>query len=160
MADWAGTGGVSVDRLYREVAEDAASERSDGRAEATLNAVSEYLFGGDRPTFDDDAVKGDLREILVALVALGETDTHGSGLMNDLSTLFDADLSPGTVYPRLHGLEDDGVLEMQELVRTKEYRVADGDAAREALRDRMEQHLTLAAFMHAALEELDGQATR
>ena len=65
--------------------------------------------------------------------------------MSDLEAVFGADLSPGVVYPRLHELEEEGLLEVQELVRTKEYRIADGERVRERIEGAMRQHLALAA---------------
>jgi DNA-binding PadR family transcriptional regulator len=87
------------------------------------------------------------------LVALRDSDTHGKGLMEDLETVFDADLSPGTVYPRLHDLDDD-LLRVQELVRTKEYRIDDDEDARDRIEEAMRQHLALGFFFYAARDEL------
>jgi DNA-binding PadR family transcriptional regulator len=68
--------------------------------------------------------------------------------------VFDTRLSPGTLYPQLHELEDEGLLTVQELVRTKEYRVDDEEALAERVTAAAEQHLALGLFFHAALEDL------
>lgn len=156
-----GVDGVSVDRLYRELvgnieedATDAEGETTDQRTEQMLTAVLDTLFPDEPFAFEEDLVKGNLDEILILLVAMRETDTHGKGLMEDLSLLFDARLSPGTVYPQLHDLDEDGILEMYELVRTKEYRVDDLELAKERVHAAMRQHLALGFFFFAALAEL------
>jgi hypothetical protein len=103
--------------------------------------------------FDDEIVKQNLDEILIALISLRD-GTHGKALIDDLSRLFDAELSPGTVYPRLHDIEGDGVLAMHELVRTKEYSVDDDDAAKSQIERAMYHHLALGLFLHDSLDEL------
>jgi DNA-binding PadR family transcriptional regulator len=118
-----------------------------------LTSVTNTLFD-DPFAFDESVVKGNLDEILLMLVALRDSDTHGKGLMEDLETVFDADLSPGTVYPRLHDLDDDDLLRVQELVRTKEYRIDDDEDARDRIEEAMRQHLALGFFFYAARDEL------
>lgn len=151
---------VSVSRLYREFVgdEDAtdqgapfAREQSSG---AVLDSVTETLFDDGGFTFDDAIVKNNLDEILLLLVALRDGGTHGKGLMEDLAAVFDSRLSPGTVYPRLHDLEEDGVLQMQELVRTKEYRIDDEESTVDLVESAMRQHLALGFFFYTALAEL------
>lgn len=148
-------GGISVRRLYREIADAEGSGvrlAPEQQAEAIVDSVVATLF--DEPfAFDESMVKGDLDEILVLLVALRDGETHGKGLMEDLATIFDARLSPGTVYPRLHELEAEGTLEMQELVRTKEYRVDDVEALTTRTERAMRQHLALGFFFYTALKE-------
>lgn len=147
--------GVSVGRLYREMvggvadADDAVEQRS----EAILASVVDSLFD-DEFEFDEATIKANLDEILLMLVALRDSQTHGKGLMEDLEQVFGAELSPGTVYPRLHELEESDVLQVQELVRTKEYRVDDPEECRDQVEAAMRQHLALGFFFKAALEEL------
>lgn len=151
------TGGASIEELYDELTDVESSgsgEAAPDRSERLVDSVTEQLFS-ERPfRFDESLVKHSLDELLLVLVALREDGTHGKGLMEDLAELFDARLSPGTVYPRLHGLEDDDVLEMHELVRTKEYRIADSDETRARIETAMSQHLALGFVFYAALEEL------
>jgi hypothetical protein len=153
--------GVTVERLYREVVGDA-DDPGDGvrltpeqESEVVLEAVCEALFEESSFVFEESAVKENLDEILLLLVAHRTSDTHGKGLMGDLATLFDTHLSPGTVYPRLHELEEEGLLRVQELVRTKEYVVDDGDALTDQVEAAMEQHLVLGLFFRQALARLD-----
>lgn len=143
---------VSIERLRHEL-EAAEAMPDDQRSAQVLHTVLETLFPGESFAFEDEMVKGSLDELLLLLVGLRDGGTHGKGLMEDLSTLFDAQLSPGTVYPRLHELEEDELLEMHELVRTKEYRIDDREAAREQVAAAMRQHLVLGLFLRTALEE-------
>lgn len=147
---------VSVDRLRQELGE-STEPGPQNRSERVLNSVIDELFPDQRFTFEEEMVKGSLDELLLVLVALREEGTHGKGLMEDLSTLFDARLSPGTVYPRLHEMSEEGDLEMHELVRTKEYQIDDHEQAREQAVAAMHQHLALGLFLRAALEEFPEQ---
>ncbi|MFQ3318755.1 MAG: hypothetical protein ACI8UR_002347 [Natronomonas sp.] len=149
--------GASVEQLYRELAGDdevvAEPTDSEYRSAEVVSEVLGRLFPEESFAFDEEQVKLSLDEILLVLVALRESETHGKGLMDDLAALFDAQLSPGTVYPRLHELEEDDILEMHELVRTKEYRLDDPDAARARVESAMQQHLALGFIFYSALQE-------
>jgi len=142
----------------KEAGMEAASPEAPGTGgdadpEHVLSSVMETLAVEESFTFDDEIVKQNLDDILIALIALRD-GTHGKALIDDLSRLFDAELSPGTVYPRLHDIEGDDVLSMHELVRTKEYSVDDDDAATEQIERAMYHHLTLGLFLHDSLEQL------
>ncbi|WP_299269776.1 helix-turn-helix transcriptional regulator [Halorientalis sp.] len=132
---------------------DAPDAGGEGDPEQVLSSVMERLAVEESFEFDDEIVKQNLDEILIALIALRD-GTHGKALIDDLSRLFDAQLSPGTVYPRLHDIEGDDVLSMHELVRTKEYSVADEDAAQSQIEQAMYHHLALGLFLHDSLDEL------
>lgn len=153
-----GERGVSVEQLYQELTDVGATASDTGdpghRSEEVVEAVTEQLFPDRTFQFEEDLVKNSLDELLLVLVSLRDGETHGKGLMEDLSQLFDARLSPGTVYPRLHDLEEDDVLEMHELVRTKEYRIEDHEETRARIEAAMTQHLTLGFVFYSALEEL------
>jgi len=124
----------------------------DPLPETLLSAVADDVDAGEMPV-DDGLVTESLDEVLLALIAQADDDTHGTGLMEALSELFDADLSPGTVYPRLHELEAAGDLRMHELVQTKQYAVEDRTGAREAVETAAYQHLALGLFLQASLDE-------
>lgn len=104
--------------------------------------------------FDEAIVKENLEAVLLVLISI-RNGAHGKRLMGDLSDFFDAQLSPGTVYPRLHDLEAAGILQVHELVRTKEYTIADETGARERIERAMRQHLTLGAVFRASLDHLE-----
>lgn len=151
--------GTSVQRLYRELSgvEADATQNGAGPGHRTADVVADVtaqLFPEESFRFDEKLVKHSLEELLVVLVSLRDGGTHGKGLMEDLSEVFDAHLSPGTVYPRLHDLEEADVLEVHELVRTKEYRLDDVEAARDLVETAMAQHLAVGSVLSAALDEL------
>jgi len=134
---------------------DAAGPASDTDPAAVLESAIEDVPVKEGITFDPDLVKDNLDEILVSLIALRGTDeTHGKALIDDLESLFETSLSPGTVYPRLHDLNEQELLDVYELVRTKEYVVDDEGGADRLLADAAAQHLALGLFLHASLEEL------
>ncbi|GGL57185.1 helix-turn-helix domain-containing protein [Halocalculus aciditolerans] len=126
------------------------------------NAVADAIAAtlGDRNgdlEFDDDLLKESLDELLLTLVLLEGDGIHGKGMIESVERLFDVGLSPGTVYPQLHDLEADGVLDVHEMVRTKEYVPADDDEAKERITAAMHQHLALGAFFRAALDRYEAQ---
>jgi hypothetical protein len=153
--------GVTLGQLYNELRSGDAASETDGvrlvpeqHSEAVLEDVTSTLFGQSGFQFRESVVKENLDEILLLLVAHRSSETNGKSLMSDLAAVFDTRLSPGTLYPQLHELEDEGLLKAQELVRTKEYRIDDEEALAERVTAAAEQHLTLGLFFHAALEEL------
>ena len=124
------------------------------RTEAVVEETAGALFDGRRLSVDEGLVKQSLPELLAALVELRSSETHGKGVMDDIEEFFGVDLSPGTVYPVLHDLEEEGLLSMHELVQTKEYSVKDAEATAEMLRQTMGQHLALGLVFRRALEQL------
>jgi hypothetical protein len=121
--------------------------------EAAVRQISQTLFPGRDFRFDETVVKNNLDDILLCLITLREDETHGKRLMDDLVWLFDARLSPGTVYPELHELEAADVLDAHEKVRTKEYNIADNTEARDRLSAAVRQHLGLAFVLSTALAD-------
>ncbi|WP_178916884.1 helix-turn-helix transcriptional regulator [Natronomonas gomsonensis] len=142
---------ISIDRLQAELTGEDESAAS-GSAVAELVSDVESSVADSGFSFGESYVKTSLDELLLALVGLRTSDTHGKQLLDDLASEFDTVLSPGTVYPRLHGLCDGDVLEQRELVKTKEYTLADEDAARGQVAEAARQHLALGMVFHAALE--------
>lgn len=121
---------------------------------SVLTAIGQAVVDGEIAV-DDGLITESLDEILLALIASSNTDTHGTGLMERLERQFDARLSPGTVYPRLHELEADGLLEMHELVQTKQYSIADRSSAAAGIERAARQHLALGVFLQASLDAMD-----
>ena len=134
-----------------------ADSRTDPteRTEAVVEETADAIFDGDRLAVDEGLVKQSLPELLTALVELRTSETHGKRVMDDLEEFFGVDLSPGTVYPVLHDLEEEGLLSVHELVQTKEYSVEDPKATAEMLRRTMGQHLALGLVFQRALEARD-----
>jgi hypothetical protein len=160
------TGSIAVESLLQELRDfdriDAGSNESDGvnawnddrdEPREVLSAVMTTLFPDRDFRFEEDLVKQNLEETLLLLISIRTSGTHGKGLMDDLASLFDAHLSPGTVYPQLHDLEDEGLLQMQEKVRTKEYHIGDDREVRARLERSMYQHLALGYAIYLSLED-------
>ena len=124
---------LDVEQLYREftgttpteangspTVPDATDEAPADRSARLVDGTMATLYPMDRFRFDEGVVKASLEDLLLLLVLTRGEETHGKGLMDDLGRLFDARLSPGTVYPRLHDLAEEGLLDSVEKVRTKE----------------------------------------
>jgi len=124
-------------------------------AEVVYDEVIDRLRFDSTFMLEDTIIKDNLSELLLVLIALREDGTHGKALKQDLATLFDAHLSPGTVYPALHALEEAGALEVQELVQTKQYVVDNEAMTTEKLRRAMRQHLALGMFFGDALSRIE-----
>ncbi|AEH38147.1 helix-turn-helix transcriptional regulator [Halopiger xanaduensis] len=121
--------------------------------ERELDSLLEQVQGAlatDDIQFDEALIKENLDEVLLMLIALRE-ETHGKELLSDLTHLFDATLSPGTVYPALHDLKEEDVLAMHTKVRTKEYSIDDEAYVREAVEQTMRQHLAFGLLLYAFL---------
>lgn len=103
--------------------------------------------------FDEALVKKNLEEILLLLVALHD-GTHGTELLSDLSRIFETQLSPGTVYPCLHDLEERDVLAMHAKVQTKEYSIDDEKYVRTTVERTMVQHLAFGLVLWEFLPQL------
>ena len=158
------TQGPSVETLIGQLRTDGTADAGtdpddDPAAEAAalMAETASVLHDEDALDIDDGLVKESLPELLVMLVGLRESDAHGKGVMSDINRFFGTRLSPGTVYPTLHELDEDGVLEMRELVQTKEYFLGDEAAVQERLEAAMKQHLTLGFVFQRALEEIENQ---
>ncbi|NUB89715.1 helix-turn-helix transcriptional regulator [Haloterrigena sp. SYSU A558-1] len=154
------------DELSRAATADSQSESYDislgTTAESTKDVERELdelmdqvnaALPTDDVTFDEALIKENLDEILLMLIALHE-ETHGKELLSDLTHLFGAQLSPGTVYPCLHALEEEGVLSMHAKVRTKEYSIADEEFVRSTVERTMVQHLAFGLLLYAFLPRL------
>ncbi|MFT4880291.1 MAG: hypothetical protein ACI9CA_001594 [Natronomonas sp.] len=138
---------AATPRLLRRL-QDAGRDETP---EEVMAAVTGDTVDAD-VAFDEELVTCSLDELLLSLVALRDDGTHGTGLIDDLGALFGVEPSPGTVYPRLHSLEADGLLSRHELVRTKQHAIDDRATACERVESAMHQHLALGLFLAAALE--------
>jgi hypothetical protein len=139
--------------LYREL----SNNESAGGLESPSNLledVSAAPFPSKAVDFDESVVKSNPDAVPLALVATQDHNTHGRGLMETLATACGAEFSPGTVYPSLQDLEDEGCLETRELVRTNEYAIDGADLSRERVKRAAHQHLLLGAFLQQVATEL------
>jgi len=146
---------ITVSQLRAELNGTGQSNEPGTAVSEVVAEVESSLFGSESFVFEETHVKSSLDELLLSLVALRTADTHGKQLLDDLAQEFDTILSPGTVYPRLHDLCDEAVLEQRELVKTKEYTLDDADVARSNVAAAARQHLALGMVLRAALERGD-----
>lgn len=143
---------ITVSQLRAELNGTGQADDPGTAVSEVVSDVEASLFGDDAFSFEETHVKSSLDELLLSLVALRSADTHGKQLLDDLAQEFDTILSPGTVYPRLHELCDEAILEQRELVKTKEYTLDDATAAETSVAAAARQHLALGMVLRAALE--------
>ncbi len=151
--------GISAEQLRKELGAvettaDEAESADAGSSEEIVADVRQQLSGGGTFRFDEDLVKESLDDLLLVLIALNDGGAHGKGLMSDLANHFDAHLSPGTVYPRLHDLEEEGLLEVHELVKTKKYSIADTERTRRRIEQTLQHHIAIGSVFRASLDEI------
>jgi DNA-binding transcriptional ArsR family regulator len=94
-----------------------------------------------------------LDELIIAILFRCE-EANGMDIIRELTHRFGVQFSPGTVYPHLHSLEEEGILARRECVQTKEYRIDDPEAARALLVSVLSQLTCVEAF----LSETGGEA--
>lgn len=141
----------AVERLYSEFDTDAPTG-TETPVSRTVEGAIEALFDTDEFEFEETYVKASLDELLLSIISLRSSDTHGKQLLDDLAGDFDTALSPGTVYPRLHDLCEEGVLEQRELVKTKEYTLDDVADAESSIAEAARHHLALGMVFRSAIE--------
>lgn len=120
-------------------------------AVATLN---EWIDNDQTHAVSDEIVTEHVDEILLVLIAVRD-GACGKELLQDIRQLFGTDLSPGTVYPHLIDLADDGVLEMQKLSKRKLYHLSDPDAMSAQVDHAVDQFLLFSLFLKGALTECE-----
>ncbi len=118
-----------------------------------LKDVRQVIFGGEfeeikdhirsisKELFTEESLKKSLKgwcleEVLLSLIEIKE-GSSGKELMSFLNDLFLLDLSSSTVYPRLHNLEEQGILKVHEHIRTKEYLIEDDRKTDEMIKDKI-----------------------
>lgn len=82
----------------------------------------------------------------------------GQDLLTLQRDLTSQSMSPGTLYPVLHDLDDAGALAKTELVRTKRYAIADADAADTILENYERRLRWWLGLCLLAREALDGDS--
>lgn len=140
------TGPSSLDDLL-EVNEGynvGIGETDSGIEEALIGVVS----------LNDQLVKAYLDEVLMVLIA-ARGGACGQELIQDLYRL-GCGLSPGTVYPHLHDLADEDILEMHEQCRTKQFTIRNHDEVEQLIRDTFRDLEALSAVLLLSDSESSG----
>ena len=149
------TADETVAVLLETLGSDGAGEEDPAAVTAEiLNETARSIEDADRLRVDHGLVTQSLEELLLMLVGLRTNDASGKGIMEDLDRFLGAQPSPGTVYPTLHDLEERGLLDVHELVQTKEYLIDDEGAAAQALREAARQHHAMGQLFQRALEDI------
>ncbi|MGM0404792.1 MAG: response regulator [Thermoplasmatota archaeon] len=113
-----------------------------------VQSISKELF--DQESLRDSIKNWCLEEILLLLIQIKQGAT-GKELMSMLNDTFIIDLSSSIVYPKLHDLEENGILTVQEHIRTKEYKIKD----REEAKNKIVKKLTQLYGIYTILRLLD-----
>jgi len=114
--------------------------------------IDGWLDNDQLHTISDEIITEHIDAILLLLIAVRD-GACGKELLQDIRRLFGTDLSPGTVYPHLRNLADDGILEMQKLSKRKVYRLPDPDAAFTRVDHVADQLLLFSFVLKAALTD-------
>jgi DNA-binding PadR family transcriptional regulator len=93
-----------------------------------------------------------LDELIIAILFRCD-EANGMDIIREFTHLFGVQFSPGTVYPHLHSLEEEGVLACRERVQTKEYHIDDEEAGREYIRSVLSQMTCLRDFLGTIPQE-------
>jgi hypothetical protein len=93
-----------------------------------------------------------LDELIIAILFRCD-EANGMDIIREFTHRFGVQFSPGTVYPHLHSLEDEGILVCRESVQTKEYSIDDPEAAAAYLDSVLSQLSCLEQFMSATVQE-------
>ena len=96
-----------------------------------------------------------LDELIIAILFRCD-EANGMDIIREFTHRFGIQFSPGTVYPHLHTLEEEGVLACRECVQTKEYRINDTEAVREYLDSVLVQLSCLTQFLDTTIQSVEG----
>ncbi len=101
-----------------------------------IGSLMKELFEGN--SFKNSIKNWCLEETLILLIDI-KNGASGKELMSLLNETFLMDLSSSIVYPKLHDLEERGILEVYEHIRTKEYKIKDEEKAKKLVQDKIMQ---------------------
>ncbi len=93
-----------------------------------------------------------LDELIIAILFRCD-EANGMDIIREFTHRFGVQFSPGTVYPHLHSLEEEGILVCRESVQTKEYSIDDPEAAAAYLDSVLSQLSCLEQFVSATVQE-------
>lgn len=117
-----------------------------------IQSFSQELFEGD--TLKKSIKDWCLEEILVMLID-NQGGASGKELMTLLNETFIVELSSSTVYPKLHELEERGVLKVHKHVRTKEYSIKDEDSTNDMIHSKIKQLYGMYLILRLLMLERD-----
>lgn len=115
-----------------------------------VTTMENWLGDNYLQSISNENIIAQLDEILLLLIAV-RGRACGKELRQDLRRLFGADLSPGTVYPHLTDLADEGLLAMTELKMRKVYQITDCETTFNRIVPEVNRLLTLSLLLKALL---------
>ncbi len=126
-----------------------------------LENIEHDIFSSIEELFTKEGIKESvkdwcLEEILLLLI-MNRDGASGKDLMSDLNNIFGIELSSSTVYPRLHDLEEEGVLSINEHIRTKEYLINDEESAREMVSTKLKQFFGIYSVLKLLLSRKENK---
>ncbi|MFB6119382.1 PadR family transcriptional regulator [Halosegnis sp.] len=124
-----------------------------------IAALDGWLDNDRLHTISDKIVTEHVDTILLLLIAVRD-GACGKELLQDIRRLFGTDLSPGTVYPHLNDLADNGLLEMQKLSKRKIYSLSDPDAALARIDHAADQLLLFAFVLKSGLTDCNAEQSQ
>lgn len=111
-------------------------------------------FQPNEPRLDRSFASKYLDELIIGIL-FRSGETNGMEIIRTFADIFGVQFSPGTVYPHLHSLEEEGVLACRESVQTKEYYVDDDAAGREYISSIMEQMVCMSGFLGSSTRDIE-----
>lgn len=93
-------------------------------------------------------VKDSLEALVLALIL--DKPMCGTDIIKTIHKEFDVLLSPGTIYPLLHSLEEKGLLKCEYEVKTKTYKPIKGAAPK--IRSILNEHAKISEFLNKFLQ--------
>ena len=103
-----------------------------------------------------DIAKADLESVILAIIALEEPVSGNEILEGTLESVTGLQLSPGTVYPQLHDLEQWGYIERTELPTGHLWTIADVELTERKLSRVADQLHALAKLLRIGAAASDG----
>lgn len=100
-----------------------------------------------------------LDEILLQLIMTREM-ACGKELTQDLRCLFGVDLSPGTVYPHLSDLADEGILDVTEMKSQKVYTIDDMSGTFDRIETAVDRQVIFSLVMKALLVDIKSRRSQ
>ncbi len=141
-----------------EEATDQAEQQHDPSPQLAPSDSSAPASRGDTPPtrvrLERSFASEYLDELIIAVLFRCE-EANGMDIIREFTHQFGVQFSPGTVYPHLHSLEEEGILARRECVQTKEYRIDDLEAARACLTAVLSQLTCLESFLSGTGRETE-----
>jgi len=140
-------GGLSLDDAQRRKLEAMVERSGAGADERPATGVPD----GALPYKTAEA-----RELFALAYVANNGLVNGTEVREAIQEASGHSVSPGSVYPTLHGLEDNGLIETESFSRSRRYGVGDGERARDRLGRAAADHAAVALFLDRAASAAAG----